>query len=316
MLEDDNLLLLETNNLQQSNIKSSADANLDADISSTLEADASVETQAEATLDLGAESGTEALAELSTEADPMDPHLADLDKVIKRYEEDDVAKELSEKHMALGEDPNGGIDKISASSYAHNTDEDNKDLKQLFEGYSSADRGEGGLPDSENRIINKWQGQLAAEEAVKNWNTLSEGAMDKFMKDNFSKVWTKYDQYDRGKIDLINAVPFIRDLLQVNAPVALPDVNPYEETDDNKKKEKPIDVDPIVEPDIEDVDKKLIKNDARNDDKKAQTVLQKDYNFEKMTKHNLQVKYQSGVDSKKKETKTNDKKDSKSGEKK
>lgn len=160
MLEDDNLLLLETNNLQQSNIKSSADANLDADISSTLEADATAETQAEATVDLGAESGAEALTELTVdstaEADPMDPHLADLDKVIKRYEEDDVAKELSEKHMALGDDPTGGIDKISASSYAHNSDEDNKDLKQLFENYSSADRGEGGLPDSENRIINKW----------------------------------------------------------------------------------------------------------------------------------------------------------------
>jgi hypothetical protein len=59
----------------------------------------------------------------------MDPHLADLDNVIKRYEDDDVAKELSEKKMALGEDPKGGIDKISASSYAHNTDEDNKDLR-------------------------------------------------------------------------------------------------------------------------------------------------------------------------------------------
>lgn len=59
----------------------------------------------------------------------MDPHLADLDNVIKRYEDDDVLKELSEKKMALGEDPKGGIDKISASSYAHNTDEDNKDLR-------------------------------------------------------------------------------------------------------------------------------------------------------------------------------------------
>jgi len=49
----------------------------------------------------------------------MDPHLADLDKVIKRYEDDDVSKELSEKKLALGDDPTGGIDKISASSYAH-----------------------------------------------------------------------------------------------------------------------------------------------------------------------------------------------------
>lgn len=59
----------------------------------------------------------------------MDPHLADLDKVIKRYEDDDVSKELSEKKLALGDDPTGGIDKISASSYAHQTDDDNKELK-------------------------------------------------------------------------------------------------------------------------------------------------------------------------------------------
>lgn len=100
-------------------------------MSSTLEVDAQAETQAEAST--GLEAGAEALAELtadsSVEADPMDPHLADLDKVIKRYEDEDVAKELSQKHMALGNDPNGGIDKISASSYAHNTDEDNKELK-------------------------------------------------------------------------------------------------------------------------------------------------------------------------------------------
>lgn len=70
---------------------------------------------------------------------------------------------------------------------------------------------------------------------------------------------------------MINAVPFIRDLLTVNAPAALPEINPYEEPDDadKKKERKLIDVDPIVEPDIEDIDKKLIKNDARNDDKKA-----------------------------------------------
>jgi len=102
-------------------------------MSSTLEVDAQAESQAEASTGLAAEAGAEALTELtadsSVEADPMDPHLADLDKVIKRYEDEDVAKELSQKHMALGNDPSGGIDKISASSYAHNTDEDNKELK-------------------------------------------------------------------------------------------------------------------------------------------------------------------------------------------
>lgn len=59
-------------------------------------------------------------SQAETEYDPMDPNLTDLDNVIKRYDEEDAAKELAQKHMALGNDPKGGIDKISASSYAHN----------------------------------------------------------------------------------------------------------------------------------------------------------------------------------------------------
>jgi hypothetical protein len=53
-----------------------------------------------------------------------------------------------------------------------------------------------------------------AEEALKNWNTLSEPALEKFIKDNFEKSWGKYDNFDRGQIDVLEAVPFIRDLMQ------------------------------------------------------------------------------------------------------
>lgn len=89
------------------------------------------------------------------------------------------------------------------------------------------------------------------------------------MKDNFAKTWKKYDMFQRESIPLIEGIPFIRDLMTSMAPPALPEVNPYEDAPAaDKKKEKPIDVDPIVEPDIDD-DKKLIKNDAKNDEKKA-----------------------------------------------
>lgn len=52
------------------------------------------------------------------------------------------------------------------------------------------------------------------EEALKNWNTLSEPALEKFIKNNFEKSWSKYDNFDRGQIDILEAVPFIRDLMQ------------------------------------------------------------------------------------------------------
>ena len=53
-----------------------------------------------------------------------------------------------------------------------------------------------------------------AEEALKTWNTLSEPALEKFIKDNFEKSWSKYDNFDRGQIDILEAVPFIRELMQ------------------------------------------------------------------------------------------------------
>jgi len=46
--------------------------------------------------------------------------------------------------------------------------------------------------------LEKWNANLAAEESLKNWNTLSEPALEKFMKDNFDKSWSKFDNFDRG----------------------------------------------------------------------------------------------------------------------
>ena len=117
----------------------------------------------------------------------MDPSLEDVDKVMKKYEEEDAQKELAQRKMEGDSgDPKGGIDKISASSIAHEQDDDNKELRKIFENYSSLDRGDDGNLDPEKRIITKWQGQLASEEAIRGWNQdLSDAALDKFMKENF-----------------------------------------------------------------------------------------------------------------------------------
>ena len=149
--------------------------------------------------------------------------------------------------MQLGNDPSGGINKIYASSVAHNKDEDNRDLRRLFEKFTQPAKGPDGFPNPEERILTKWNAQLASEEVIRNWNEISDGALDKFMKDNFDKTWKKYDMYERGSIPEIDSVAYIRDLLGSLAPPEVPEINPYEE----KKEEKKIEVDPIVEPDIE-----------------------------------------------------------------
>jgi len=73
----------------------------------------------------------------------------------------DAAKELADKRMALGDDPKGGIDLISAASARHGTDEDNKTIKRIFMGYSTGAKNDEGLPNGE-KIIEKWNAQLAA----------------------------------------------------------------------------------------------------------------------------------------------------------
>jgi hypothetical protein len=53
------------------------------------------------------------------EADPFDPQYSDVDKIINRYKLADQEKELQAKHMALGNDPMGGINTIAAASAMH-----------------------------------------------------------------------------------------------------------------------------------------------------------------------------------------------------
>jgi len=96
--------------------------------------------------------------------------------------------------MTLGNDPMGGIDKISAANAMHNSDADNKQLAELFEHYSTGAKGANGLPNGE-RWIEKWQASLAAEEIIRSWATVSEGAVEKFVKDHFDMAWSSYDNY-------------------------------------------------------------------------------------------------------------------------
>lgn len=55
----------------------------------------------------------------------MDPNLDDTEKIMKRYEENDIKKELNQKEFSVGNDLSGGIDKIAANSFKHNTENDN-----------------------------------------------------------------------------------------------------------------------------------------------------------------------------------------------
>lgn len=73
--------------------------------------------------------------------------------------------------------------------------------------------------------------QLAAEDLIRDWVQISEPALNKFMNDNFSKAWDKYDTYNRGQIAISEGSWLIRSLLEVNAPEPQHFQNPYEVSD-------------------------------------------------------------------------------------
>lgn len=53
------------------------------------------------------------------------------------------------------------------------------------------------MPNGE-RILNKWQMQLASEEVINNWTTVTDAAMKLFEKENFQKAWDRYDNDGKG----------------------------------------------------------------------------------------------------------------------
>ena len=123
-----------------------AEASVEAE--AVVEAEVSVEAEAgaEAGVEAGADEAlvAEAALDLDSEinaaiespgSDPMDPNLDDTEKIMKRYEENDIKKELDQKSFSVGSDLSGGIDKIAANSFSHNAEADNIYLRKLVEGY-------------------------------------------------------------------------------------------------------------------------------------------------------------------------------------
>lgn len=76
-------------------------------------------------------------------------------------------------------DSTGGISTIYAASIRHSKDEDTQYLKNLLEGYSTGGKGPDGMPNGE-RILNKYQMQLASEEVIGSWTTVTDAAMKLF----------------------------------------------------------------------------------------------------------------------------------------
>lgn len=219
--KEESLLQLNTNINQHLSSDNQADANadlelgLDAEVDSGLEAEADEGANAEANLE-----------ELLNE-DPMDPHLADTERIMRKYEQRDAERELFSQKMSLGSDPRGGIDKISACQVKHHTEADNKKIKEIYLDYQTGAKGPDGTPNGE-KILEKWNAQLAFEEVIHQWCQVSELALEKFIKENFDKTWKKFDQYGRGSIDAMDDVDFTRELMNALAGDPLPEKNPYE----------------------------------------------------------------------------------------
>ena len=87
---------------------------------------------------------------------------------MKRYETKDAEKELAEREFQVAGDRTGGIGKIYAASIKHSSVEDNKEVKDLLDKYSSAGKGFDGLLNQE-RILTRWSAQLAAEDLIRTW---------------------------------------------------------------------------------------------------------------------------------------------------
>ena len=132
--------------------------------------------------------------------------------------------------MQLGNDPNGGLDLIAAACARHNSQDDNDELKRIIGNYMSGTKDPVTDTPSYGKWLEKYQASLAAEEAIRGWVQLSEGAIEKFMKDNFDNVWNRWDLYSTGHIDDTSTVSFMRELMNVMSPGVdtSKDQNPYD----------------------------------------------------------------------------------------
>lgn len=114
--------------------------------------------------------------------------------------------------MQLGDDPKGGIDKIAAASLKKYSRADDAEIKKIVGEYMTGAKDENGIPNGE-QWLQEYHATLAARDLIGQWTEVSEGAMDKFMKDSFSKLWTSYEGSKTGHIDDTQVVPFMRELM-------------------------------------------------------------------------------------------------------
>ena len=86
-------------------------------------------------------------------------------------------------------------------------------------------KGPNGLPNGQ-RVLNKEQMKLAAEEVINTWTTVSDPAVQLFEKNNFEQVWNQFDSFNKGTIDLDDGIPLLRMFMESQAPA--------EKTEDEK----------------------------------------------------------------------------------
>jgi hypothetical protein len=132
---------------------------------------------------------------LGLTAEPYDPSLADVDKIINRYKVSDGKNEIEKSRMQLGDDPKGGIDKIAFASLKKYSRADDAEIKKIVGEYMTGAKDSNGIPNGD-QWLQEYHATLAARDLIGQWTEVSEGALDKFMEDGFKKLWASYDSYN------------------------------------------------------------------------------------------------------------------------
>ena len=139
----------------------------------------------------------------------MDPKLDDTEKIMLRYANKDAIKKAEQEKMRLGNDPRGGIDNIAASQVNHRKTQDDTKIRETFDSFSTGAKGSDGTPNGE-RHVEKWNAKRASEEVIRLWTAVSDGAVEKFLADNFDSTWSDFDPNSTGAIDESQYVSFMR----------------------------------------------------------------------------------------------------------
>lgn len=129
-----------------------------------------------------------------------------------RYKEKDKKEAEENARMQLNGDPSGGINTIALASLKRDQPEDNKEISELAYDYMTGAKDSTGIPNGQ-LWLQEYHANLAARNLISQWTQISEGALDKFMNNNFKNVWNRWDVEKVGHIDETQIVPFMRELL-------------------------------------------------------------------------------------------------------